>query len=152
MKNKRGEWEFISGCPSKDEGAEEFWVGFIDQEMDGMISLKKTDQGAKGWGLHSARLEECLSCLWCCFFFFFFFFFCLFRATLAAYGSSPARGQIRSSATATDLSHSCILYHNSQQRQIFNPLWGQGLNLCLRGYQLGSLPLSHGGNLLGAVS
>ena len=34
--------------------------------------------------------------------FFFFFFFCLFfRAALAAYGSSQARGQIRAAATAT---------------------------------------------------
>ena len=39
-------------------------------------------------------------------FFFFFFFFCLFRATLVAYGSSQARGQIRAAAVGLHHSHS----------------------------------------------
>ena len=41
-----------------------------------------------------------------------FFFFCLFRATPAAYGSSQARGQIRTAAA--------ILHHSSGQHQILN--------------------------------
>lgn len=41
MKNKRGECEFISRCPSKDEEADEFWVAVIDQELDGIVILKK---------------------------------------------------------------------------------------------------------------
>ena len=48
------------------------------------------------------------------------FFSCLFRATLAAYGGSQARGQIRAAAataTATwDPSHICDLHYSSQQR------------------------------------
>ena len=40
------------------------------------------------------------------FLFFFFFFFLLFRATLAAYGSSQARDQIRASAAAGPRRHS----------------------------------------------
>ena len=39
-------------------------------------------------------------------FFLFFFFFCLFRATLAAYGGSQARGQIRPAAAGLRHSHS----------------------------------------------
>ena len=39
-------------------------------------------------------------------FFSFFFFFCLFRAALAAYGGSQARGQIRAVAAGHSHSHS----------------------------------------------
>ena len=54
-----------------------------------------------------------------CFCFLFFVLFCfvcllLFRAALAAYGGSQARGQIRAVAAG--------LHHRSQQRQILNPL------------------------------
>ena len=41
---------------------------------------------------------------WCCYSFFFFFSFCLFRAALATYGGSQARGLI--GATASSLLHS----------------------------------------------
>ena len=41
MKNKTGEGKFISRCPSRDKGADEFWVDFIDLEVDGMVSLKE---------------------------------------------------------------------------------------------------------------
>ena len=57
-----------------------------------------------------------------------FFFFWLFRATLAAYGSSQARGWIRAAAAyayATampNLSRLCDLHHSSWQCQILNPL------------------------------
>ena len=39
-------------------------------------------------------------------FFWFFFFFCIFRAVLAAYGGSQARGGIRVVAMALHHSHS----------------------------------------------
>ena len=49
------------------------------------------------------------------------FFFCLFfRDTPMVYGSSQARGQIRSVAATQDLSHICDLHHCSQQCQILN--------------------------------
>ena len=49
--------------------------------------------------------------------------FWLFRAAVAAHGSSEARGQIRATATATrDLSCFGDLYHSSQQHWILNPL------------------------------
>ena len=54
-----------------------------------------------------------------------FFFFCLFRAALAAYGSSQARVKLEAYATATaiqDLSHICYLHHSWQQCWILNPL------------------------------
>ena len=44
--------------------------------------------------------------------FFFAFFFMLFRATLAAYGGSQARGPVRATAAS--------LYHGSRQCQILN--------------------------------
>ena len=64
--------------------------------------------------------------------FFFFFFFCLFRATLAAYGGSQARGLIGGAGlhhshsnadTATpDPSCICDLHCSSWQQWILNPL------------------------------
>ena len=70
-------------------------------------------------------------------FFSFFFFFCLFRAALAAYGGSQARGQIR--ATDAGLHHSHInarsephLQTTLQLTATQNPKptkQGQGLNL-----------------------
>ena len=47
----------------------------------------------------------------------FFFFFCLFKATLASYGSSQARGQIR--AVATGLHHS---YSNTRSKPCLWPI------------------------------
>ena len=53
-----------------------------------------------------------------------FFFVCfLFRATLAAYESSQAKGRFRAGAASTatamqDLSLICDLHHSSWQRQI----------------------------------
>ena len=56
----------------------------------------------------------------------FFFCCCLFRAALAAYGDSQARGLIRATyitATATrNQSRVCDLHHSSLQCQILNPL------------------------------
>ena len=59
----------------------------------------------------------------------FFFAFFLFRAALAVYGSSQARGQIR--AAAASLSHNKAgsemlqkLHHSSWQRWILNP-WSE---------------------------
>ena len=58
MKNKTGEGKFISRCPSRDKGADEFWVDFIDLEVDGMVSLKEI--GHRNERLRdSARFEEC---------------------------------------------------------------------------------------------
>ena len=56
--------------------------------------------------------------------FFILFLFFFFRATLLAYGSSWARGQIgAAAATATpDLSFICDLNHNAWQHGILNPL------------------------------
>ena len=45
---------------------------------------------------------------------FYFILFLLFRATLAAYGGSQARGLIRTVAAS--------LHHSSRQRHILNPL------------------------------
>ena len=60
---------------------------------------------------------------------FLFFYFCPFRATLAAFGGSQARGQIGAVAASphhsysnTDLSHVCDLYCSSRQHHILNPL------------------------------
>ena len=58
----------------------------------------------------------------------FFFFFGLFRATLVAYGSSQARGEIGAAAARLHHSHSnadpssvCDLHPSSHQRWILNP-------------------------------
>ena len=59
------------------------------------------------------------------FIYLFIYLFCLFRATREAYGDSQARGWIRAYATGTatpDLSRNWGLHHNSQKRQILNPL------------------------------
>ena len=54
---------------------------------------------------------------------FFSCLFLLFRAALAAYVRSQARGQIRVTTTATeDLSRICDLHHSSLQSPILNPL------------------------------
>ena len=57
---------------------------------------------------------------------FLFFFLVFFRAMLAEYGGSQARGRIGAVATiataAQDLSRVCGLNHSSQQCQILNPL------------------------------
>ena len=62
------EGEFISICPSRDKGADEFWVDFTDLEVDGMVSLQEIGHRSERPRLSSARLEECpgnpLS-LWC---------------------------------------------------------------------------------------
>ena len=58
------------------------------------------------------------------------FFFLLFRAKLAAYGGSQARGPIGAVATGLCYSHShsnarselCYLHHSSGQCRILNPL------------------------------
>ena len=58
------------------------------------------------------------------------FFFCLFRAEPEAYGSSQARGWIRTPATGLHHSHTarpdpsriCDLHHSSGQRRMLNPL------------------------------
>ena len=61
----------------------------------------------------------------------FCFIYLFLRATLAAYGSSQARGRIGdaaagyTTATATwDLSRICDLHHSSRQHWILNPLSG----------------------------
>lgn len=46
-----GEGEFFSRCPSRDKGADEFWVDFIDLEVDGMVSLQEI-------GHRSERLRD----------------------------------------------------------------------------------------------
>ena len=50
--NKTGEGKFISRCPSRDKGADEFWVDFIDLEVDGMVSLEEIG--------HRSRKLKCL--------------------------------------------------------------------------------------------
>lgn len=58
VKNKKGGCEFISRWSSEDEGADELWVDFPDQERDSIISLKKKGhcdysqdaQLSKTWG------------------------------------------------------------------------------------------------------
>ena len=59
----------------------------------------------------------------------FFLFFCFFRVTLAAHGSSQARGPIGAAGASLHHSHpmpdvSCVcdLHHSSQQCWILNPL------------------------------
>ena len=59
----------------------------------------------------------------------FFFFYFLFRATLAAYGGSQAKGRIRAAATGLQHSHSNTgsephprLQHSSRPCLILNPL------------------------------
>ena len=67
----------------------------------------------------------CLKKIFLCFLFVCCFVFCLFRAVLAAYGSSQARGRIRASvaiATTPAPRHICALHHSSRQHQILNPL------------------------------
>ena len=52
-----------------------------------------------------------------------FCFGLVFRATLATYGGSQARGQMGATATATpNPGHVCDLPHSSRQHWIFNPL------------------------------
>ena len=56
----------------------------------------------------------------------FFCFVCLFRATPKAYGSSQVRGWIGATAYSVhqamqNLSHTCDLYHSSQQCRVLNP-------------------------------
>ena len=76
------------------------------------------------------------------FFFFFFFFFLLFRASLAAYGGSQARGWIRAAAAGLHHGHSkarseLCLRPTLQVRAMLDP-WtteqGQGSNTRPHGY------------------
>ena len=81
-------------------------------------------------------------------------FVCLFRAALAAYGSSQARGQIRTTATtyttptATwDVDCVCDLHHSSQQRWILNTLSeARDQTWVLMDTSRVCYPLSHSGN------
>ena len=69
------------------------------------------------------------------YYYYFIIFFGLFRATPMAYGNSQARGRIGAVGAA------CATVVTT-----WDPLpteQGQGLNLCLHGYCLGLLPLSH---------
>ena len=84
---------------------------------------------------------------------FLFFVFGLFRTAPTAYGSSQPRGQIGAVAqsTAHHSSAGSKLYLQPTPQLMATPGHqpterGQGLNPCPRGYQLGSLPLSHSGN------
>ena len=85
---------------------------------------------------------------------FFYFIFCLFRATLAEYGSFQARGWIR--ATAAGLSHSYStagcelhLWPTPQLRATLDPQptgWVQELNPHPHGYYLDLFPLRYSRN------
>ena len=79
---------------------------------------------------------------------------CLFRAALVAYVSSQARGRNGSAAASLHHSHSKTrseshLWPTPQLTAMLDPgpsERGQGLNLSARGYESGSLPLSHNRN------
>ena len=119
-----------------------------------------------GWGSNLSLCSDLSHCSWIlnplhhsrnsCIKLFYFFnfvlFFCFFRAAPMAYGSSQARGWIRTTATSLYHSHSNEGSKPHLWPQLTAPLdlWsterGQGSNPCPHGCKLGSFPLSHNGN------
>ena len=98
------------------------WGLFPNLPMFSIIKLLKVIESLK----ITPNLD---SSIFFCLLVFCFFIFLIFRATLAAYGSSQARGLIGAAAwvttTATampDLSWVCNLHLSSRQCRILNPL------------------------------